>query len=101
MNDSPESERLLADILEEERHTGLRQGLLNQTLNAVRRRRRFRQTRLAVSAASNIEPARLPGLEESFLEGHAAALRSAWKRVTGYLERSETCGDLKAQYREP
>jgi hypothetical protein len=50
MNLPPENERLLNDLLAEGAPADFRQGLLGQTLNLARRRRRWRQTRRAATA---------------------------------------------------
>ena len=50
MNRPSENERLLADVLAEERTDGLQDALWAQTLGLVRRRRRSRQARRAFAA---------------------------------------------------
>src|SRR5438552_12672726 len=50
MKNSPDNERLLADVLAEESDPGFREALLGQTLHLVRRQRRFRKVRRAGSA---------------------------------------------------
>ena len=50
MNDRPDSERLLSDILAEDAPVGFREELLANTLRLARRRRHTRQTRRAVAA---------------------------------------------------
>src|SRR5260221_9828392 len=52
MNNSPDNERLLADVLAEESDPGFRELLLGQTLHLVRRQRRFRKIRRAASAVA-------------------------------------------------
>jgi len=54
MNNSPDNERLLDDVLAEERDPGFREVLLGQTLHLVRRQRRFRKVRRAASAMAVI-----------------------------------------------
>jgi hypothetical protein len=54
MNNSPDNERLLADVLAEESEPGFRELLLSQTLHLVRRQRRFRKIRRATSAVAVI-----------------------------------------------
>jgi len=54
MNNSPDNERLLADVLAEERDPGFREVLLGQTLHLVRRQQRFRKIRRAASAVAAI-----------------------------------------------
>lgn len=50
MNQTGDRERLLADVLADESAAGFREGLLNETLALVRRRRRARQAWRAASA---------------------------------------------------
>src|SRR5437016_4075551 len=52
MNNSPDNERLLADVLAEEGDPGFRELLLGQTLHLVRRQRRFRKIRRATSGVA-------------------------------------------------
>src|SRR5437868_13438784 len=54
MNNSPDNERLLADVLAEESDPGFRELLLGQTLHLVRRQRRFRKIRRATSVVAVI-----------------------------------------------
>jgi len=54
MNNSPDNERLLTDVLAEESEPGFREVLLGQTLHLVRRQRRFRKIRRAASAVAVI-----------------------------------------------
>src|SRR3989442_13745721 len=54
MNNSPDNERLLADVLAEESDPGSRELLLGQTLHLVRRQRRIRKIRRATSALAVI-----------------------------------------------
>src|SRR5436309_2326034 len=50
MKNSPDNERLLTDVLAEEGDPGFREALLGQTLQLVRRQRRFRKVRRVGSA---------------------------------------------------
>src|SRR5437588_2059373 len=54
MNNSPDNERLLADVLAEEGDPSFRELLLGQTLHLVRRQRRFRKIRRATSVVAVI-----------------------------------------------
>lgn len=49
MNERPQNERLLSDILAEETPENVREALLNQTLRLARRRRYIRRARLALA----------------------------------------------------
>jgi hypothetical protein len=49
MNHDPDNERLLNDVLSEAAPAEFRDAILGETLRAVRRRRRWRQTRRAVA----------------------------------------------------